>query len=119
MRRRVPALHTGPPSADVGLQRIGPQKMVSSSSQGPRLFLSGSQHTHKTAFNAGSKRSDLGCSQYIARPRLAVSGYVLSAVIWCQGIAERVDSAGSLMAHVLVRGLARALSTVASGKVQA
>lgn len=67
----------------------------------------------------GSKRSDLGCSQYIARPRFAVSGYVLSAVIWCQGIAERVDSAGSLMAHVLVRGLARALCIVASGKVQA
>lgn len=55
MRRRVPALHIDPPSADVGLQRIGPQKMASSSSQGPRLFLSGSQHTHKTAFNAGLK----------------------------------------------------------------
>lgn len=55
MRRRVPALHTGPPLADVGPKRIGPQKMASSSSQGPRLFLSGSQHTHKTAFNAGLK----------------------------------------------------------------
>lgn len=31
-------------------------------------------------------------------------------------MAERVDSA---MAHVLVRGLARASGTVASGKVQA
>lgn len=55
MRRRVPELHTGPPSADVGLQRIGPQKMASSSSQGLQLFLSGSQHTHKTEFNAGLK----------------------------------------------------------------
>lgn len=64
----------------------------------------------------GSKLSDLRCSQYIARPRLAVSGYVLSAGIWCQGMAERVDSA---MAHVLVRELARASGTVASGKVQA
>lgn len=32
-------------------------------------------------------------------------GCVPPAVIWCQGIAERVNSAGSLMAHVLlVRG---------------
>lgn len=36
-------------------QHTGPQKMASSFSQGPLLFLSGSQPMHKTIFNAGLK----------------------------------------------------------------